>query len=129
MTTPALLGTGPAFPFRPRDGRLAYSSGGDKVRQSIVMILETRPRERIMRPDFGCGLHRFVMRPNDVATRALIRREVEHALDRWEPRIEHVAIDVTAGREPEIVDIRISYRHRRDGSADSFVHPFSLEPA
>lgn len=122
-----VLGAGPAFPFQPSDGRLGYASGRDKVRQSIVMILETSPRERIMRPEFGCGLRRFLMRPNDVSTRALIRREVELALAQWEPRIEQVTVSVTAGAEPELVEIHIGYRHRRDGSPDSFVYPFYLE--
>lgn len=127
MSAPTVLGTGPGFPFQPSEGRLGYVSGSEKVRQSIVMILLTRPRERIMRPDFGCGLHRFLMRPNDVATRALIRREVEQALSRWEPRIEQVEVEVAPGPQPEVVHIRISYRHRRDGSPDSLVVPFSLE--
>lgn len=122
-----LLGSGPAFPFQPTDGRMSYASGRDKVRQSIVMILETNPRERIMRPQFGCGLHRFLMRPNDLATQALIRREVEQAIARWEPRIEDLEVTATTGAEPELVEIRIGYRHRRDGSADSFVYPFYLE--
>lgn len=127
MSTPDLLGAGPGFPFAPVGGRFAYQSGRDKVRQSIALILETEPRERVMRPDFGCGLRRFVMRPNDAATRALIRREVEQALDRWEPRIDDLTVTVEAGAEPEVVEIAVSYRHRLDGSPDSLVFPFYLE--
>lgn len=127
MSLNDVLGAGPAFPFLPVEGRLPVATGREKVRLSIQMLLETRPRERIMRPDFGCGLDRFLMRPNDVATRALIRREVDAALARWEPRIEAVEVSVVAGPEPEIAEIRIAYRHRRDGSSDSLVYPFYLE--
>lgn len=127
MSAINLLGVGPGFPFAPVDGRLGLVSGRDKVRQSIALILETEPSERVMRPDFGCGLRRFLMRPNDAATRALIRREVELALDHWEPRIDDLDVTVVAGAEPEVVEIAVSYRHRLDGSPDSLVFPFYLE--
>ena len=54
------LGRGWDFPVRPdpRAGALAYTGGPEKVRQSIGIILDTEPGERIMRPTFGCGLRR-----------------------------------------------------------------------
>ena len=54
--------------------------GAEKVRQSIWIILDTEPGERIMRPTFGCGLRRYLMKPNTTSTRALIQREVTSAL-------------------------------------------------
>ena len=87
MSTLAYLGRGWAFPVEPgTDGQLDYAYGPDKVRQSIRIILDTEPGERIMRPDFGCGLRRYLMRPNTVATRALIQYDVQLALTNWEPR-------------------------------------------
>ena len=43
------------------------------VRQSIQVILSTRPGEQLMRPDFGAGLERFLHEPNTLTTRRRIR--------------------------------------------------------
>lgn len=100
--------------------------GPDAVAQAIVTILETDPGERVMRPDFGCGLRRFLMEPNSVATRARIQREVLHALELWEPRITVHGVDVVPGDDPATVLIGIAYTHVRDRRPGSVVLPFSL---
>ncbi|HLT36125.1 MAG TPA: GPW/gp25 family protein [Enhygromyxa sp.] len=123
------LGKGLGFPVVPdRERReLPMVEGPAKVAQSILLILETEPGERLMRPDFGAGLRRYLMRPNTAATRALIRREVETALSLWEPRIELRRVEVTAGDDPALVLIAIDYLHKRDRSPANLVFPFYLE--
>src|SRR5712691_11448039 len=89
------LGRGVPFPVRPAgDGRFPYAVGGDKVQQSLRIILDTEPGERVMRPTFGCGLRRYLMHPNTTATRALIQQDVERAIAAWERRIDVQAIEV-----------------------------------
>ncbi|MBB3063127.1 GPW/gp25 family protein [Microbulbifer rhizosphaerae] len=123
------LGSGWNFPVLPStaDRGLVLASGPDKVRQSIWLILETEPGERIMRPQFGCGLRRYLMKPNNSATRALIQNDVMRALSLWEPRIKLQQVDVEPGGDPSMVLIRIHYIHTRDGSADNLVFPFYLQ--
>ena len=123
------LGRGWDFPVRPdpRAGALAYTRGPEKVRQSIGIILDTEPGERIMRPTFGCGLRRFLMKPNTTATRALIKQEVERALAAGEPRIKVNAVVVEPGDDPALVLIQIFYAHLRDGRQDNLIYPFYLE--
>jgi Bacteriophage baseplate protein W len=129
MTTLNFLGRGWSIPLRPdeRRGQFEYESGPEKVRQSIAIILDTEPGERIMRPTFGCGLRRYLMKPNTTATRALIQRDVAGALRLWEPRIEAQSVTVTPGDDPALVLIEISYIHKRDGRQGNFVYPFYLE--
>lgn len=123
------LGRGWSFPVTPAPGAraLPFAEGAEKVRQSIVLILETEPGERIMRPEFGCGLRRYLMKPNTTAVRALIQREVEVALVTWEPRIRVRSVRVEPGADPSRVDIAIDYVHARDRSPGSLVYPFYLE--
>ncbi len=122
------LGSGWGFPVRPgTDGALPVVGGPDSVARSLVLILETEPGERIMRPGFGCGLRRHLMKPNTVATRALIRREVERAVVRWEPRIELESVAVEPGDDPALVLIRIAWVLARNRSPGNLVYPFYLE--
>ena len=129
MNTLSFLGRGWTFPVRPDDRRnqLEYLGGPEKVRQAIEIILDTEPGERIMRPTFGCGLRRYLMKPNTAATRALIQREVTAALQAFEPRIDLESVQVTPGDDPSLVLIEISYSHKRDGRKGNFVYPFYLE--
>jgi len=129
LTVRNFLGAGWHFPVVPEatSHELKYLEGPDKVRQSIWIILETEPGERIMRPQFGCGLRRYLMKTNTAATRALMQHDIERALTLWEPRIRVEEVSVTPGDDPSLVLIHIHYTHVRDGSPGNLVYPFYLE--
>lgn len=124
---PAFLGRGWRYPVLPREGDLEYAEGAEKVRQSIWLILDTEPGERIMRPTFGCGLRRYLMKPNSSATRAMMQRDVALALATWEPRIVLSSVSVEPGEDPALVRVHVSYTHVRDGRPGNLVYPFYLE--
>jgi uncharacterized protein len=128
MSSLTHLGRGWRFPVQvePTVRGLQYAAGTEKVRESIWIILDTEPGERIMRPTFGCGLRRYLGEPNTVAVRALIRYDVERALAAWEPRIQVTSVDVRPGAEPSLVEITISYLHVRTNRPDNIVYPFAL---
>ncbi len=122
------LGRGFAFPVRPSPtGTLPWRSGRDKIEQSIRIILETAPGERVMRPTFGCGLRRFIMQPNTPATRTQIAKEVQRALVDHEPRINVTKVQVLPDQDPALVLIHIAYTIARTSRPDNFVFPFYLQ--
>jgi uncharacterized protein len=93
----------------PRGG-IAMVEGDESVRQAILLLLSTMPGERVMRPEYGCNLHRLVFAPNDDTTAGLAIHYVRRALERWEPRIEILKLD--AGRNaqiPTLLDINLQY--------------------
>jgi uncharacterized protein len=111
------LGTGWAFPLETAvTGGFDWRSGPALVRQSILIILDTEPGERLMRPDFGCGLRRYLMEPNTPSTRAAIGREIEAGLRAWEPRVLVGSVDVANTDDPSAVLVSISYTLLRDQS-------------
>ena len=72
-----IIGRGWPFPIRPGpDGRMAFLGGEDKIRQSIWLILSTAPGERLMLPEFGCGIHDLVFQPNTAALRGRVQRQL-----------------------------------------------------
>jgi phage baseplate assembly protein W len=127
-SAPSFLGQGWAYPVVPvAAGNLAYAAAADKVAQSIWIILDTDPGERIMRPTFGCGLRRYLMKPNTSAIRALIKHDVELALANFEPRIQLTDLQVDPGDDPALVLIRIAYVNVRNNLPGNLVYPFYLE--
>ena len=106
------LGQGPGFPPRVgADGRLAWSSGEDNIRDSIRVILMTEPGERLMREEFGCGLRSYLFEPNTVATHQRIREDITRSLDLWEPRIAVEEVNVeTDADDSRRVTVTISFR-------------------
>ena len=127
-TGSSFLGQGWRYPLVPVSaGYLDYAAGADKIAQSIWIILDTDPGERVMRPSFGCGLRRYLMKPNTSAIRALIRHDVELALTRSEPRIKLTDLQVTPGDDPALVLIRIAYVVVRNNAPGNLVYPFYLE--
>lgn len=92
-----LYGRGLAFGIGlSPDGTVASTSGPENIRQSLEIILSTEPGERIMRPNFGCGLREFVYEPNTAATHRLIEERVVRAVQRWEPRVRLESVVVRA---------------------------------
>lgn len=90
-----LFGRGTAFPPHiNEEGRINWSVGDQNIRESIRIILLTEPGERVMLPDFGAGLKRFLYQPNTVTTHRLIEEAIVQSLDQWEPRIEVDSVDV-----------------------------------
>lgn len=121
------LGQGLGQPVAPGGGRLPLVAGPEKVRQAVFTLLDTDPGERVMRPDFGCGLRRYLMHPNNPATRAAIEREIAQALGRWEPRVKLLEVAVTPTEDAALVLIEIHYAHVLDARQDVLVYPFYLE--
>lgn len=107
-----LFGRGLAFPPRVgSDGRIQVSAGAENVRQCIRVILLTEPQERVMLPQFGGGLGRFLFRPNTPATHRLIEEAVRESLGRWEPRVRLVSVSARSDPgDPRGVLIDILYR-------------------
>lgn len=121
------LGTGWAFPFAiASSGAVAVAADDEDIRQAIRIILGTTPGERVMRPDFGAGLHALVFEPINTTTRALAKHHVEQALVKWEPRIDSITVTVTDDARLGRLMIDINYRVRATNVFYNLVYPFYL---
>jgi uncharacterized protein len=121
------LGKGWGFPVRQDDQTgVAISYGEESIRESIWIILATAPGERVMRPDFGCGIHRWVFELNDAATLGQVAKDVREALTRWEPRIDVLDVDTEEKGRGEVLFINIHYRVRSTNNFFNLVYPFYL---
>lgn len=123
------LGRGWAFPVvAGPDGRIPPVEGEKAIEQAIEIILGTSPGERVMRPEFGCGIGELVMEANTAQLHGRVQVRVRDALVRWEPRID--VLDVRVESPPEqkhVLLIRIDYRVRANNAFFNLVYPFFLQ--
>jgi phage baseplate assembly protein W len=121
------LGVGWKFPLQVTPGgQIARAGYEQRVEESIYLILSTSQGERVMLPDFGCGIHDLVFAPNNAMTLTLVVQMVRQALVAYEPRID--VLDVTAETAPEqpnLLLIRINYRIANN-ALGNLVYPFYI---
>ena len=127
--TNEFLGVGWQFPVGlDADGQIAVARYEESIRQAIWMILSTAPGERVMRPDFGCGIHDLVFAVNSAGTAGHVASVVRQALLQWEPRIDVLDVSASAdASQPTLLRIEIAYQVRTTNNRFNLVYPFYLE--
>ena len=120
------LGKGWKFPVQvDGSGRIALSRFEDDIREAVRIILLTARGERVMRPEFGTGLHNFVFETMSVTNIGTIQAAVQNALIQWEPRIELLSVSVEADQgEVGKLLINIDYEVRATNTRFNLVFPF-----
>ncbi|MBI4576613.1 MAG: GPW/gp25 family protein [Planctomycetes bacterium] len=100
----------------------------ENIEESIRLILGTAPGERLMRPEFGCAIHDLIFAPNNAHTHGLVKFYVKEAIQRWEPRVQNVTVDVRAdGHDLSRVVVDVGYRVIATNNVFNLVYPFYLE--
>ena len=126
------LGVGWSFPVGlqtegENQGEIQLAAYEESVRQSILIILGTAKGERVMRPDFGCGIYNLVFEVNSASTASRIAQSVRESLLQFETRIDVRGIQVQPSNGGELLLISIDYEVRATNNAFNLVYPFYLE--
>ncbi len=108
----ALLKT-TSFPLRKGPaGYFATDTGPDALSGIIEQVLGTVPGERVMRPTFGCDVHRHLFAPADQREAALVRSDIADAIAKWVPWIVvpggAQGVDVTI--DGHVIDYVVRYQ-------------------
>ncbi|MFD2171190.1 GPW/gp25 family protein [Tumebacillus lipolyticus] len=125
----SFLGRGWKFPVEvdQTTGRIVMSEYEDDIAEAVRIIVWTAKGERVMRPDFGCGIHDFVFETTDTTTLSLMEAAVEEAIMQWEPRVHEVEVKIT---EDDIdmgkLSISVSYMVRTTNNLYNQVYPFYM---
>ena len=124
------LGVGWKFPPQvdPVTGRMQVSGYEDNVAESVRLILSTRKGERMMNPEFGCGLFQYLFGEAHYTTLVQMEREAQDALIRWEPRIRDITVQAQVDQgDPSRVNLYIQYWVRSTNNPFNLVYPFYLQ--
>lgn len=120
------LGKGWKFPVEVNrvSGALEDASYEDSIAQSVRIILGTARGERVMRPEFGCGLKSYAFTQMSYTVLSEIERDVQSSLGAWEPRITD--IEVKCHADGAVLYVDVSYVVRSTNSTYNLVYPFYL---
>lgn len=123
------LGVGWKFPVSVDEttGRIKTVSYEDDIKEAIKIIMLTRKGERMMMPEFGCGIQDYVFEVMDMAQIARMEQEILRAIIMWEPRIIDPAVHVTVDKNHEgRLNINISYVVRSTNNPYNLVYPYYM---
>lgn len=94
----SFLGTGWSFPVQflksPDNCGAAMVSDVPDIEQSLVLLLSTRPGERVLRPDYGCALEDMMFEQLDEGLISFIREMITNAILFYEPRVDLQEVDI-----------------------------------
>jgi phage baseplate assembly protein W len=109
----------------PKTGRLQLVEYEPDIRQAIEILLKTARGERVMRPDFGCGIYDLVYDVMDVAMLTRVESEVRDALIKYEARVEPIDVSVDPLYAADgMLLVEVEYRVRLTNQTGNYVFPF-----
>lgn len=130
MSSKSFLGRGWSFPpeFK-RDIKTAIMLEDEEdIRSSLMVLLSTRPGERVMDPGFGCNLDELMFSPLNLTNKTYVIDLIKTAILYYEPRIDVKKIDIDPINENEgVLLINIEYVIRTTNSRMNIVYPFYKE--
>lgn len=128
----SFLGRGWAFPpsFNHERGTVEMAEDEQDIEESIAIIINTIPGERIMLPEFGCHIRSYVFESNDATYMSMLKDAIYDALLYYEPRIKDISIEIepnnprTDPQKDGYVIIRIAYGIIITNTRNNMVIPF-----
>lgn len=125
----SFLGKGFKFPVQVDEitGKMKTSSYEEDIKEAIYIILMTKKGERVMNPNFGCGVHDYAFGTMDYTSLNMMERAVREALTFWEPRITDLNVNLEVHEEKEgCLFIHIDYVVRSTNNPYNLVFPFYM---
>ena len=93
----------------PMSGDVGKKTGAAAVKGAIVSILKTNYNERLFDPEFGTDIRGSLFEPMNPLTEQRMKKKVEVALARHEPRAEVLGITVKAQEEQNRYEISVVF--------------------
>ena len=88
----------------------------ESVKNNIRLLLKTERGERLMQPNLGLGLRRFLFEQINQDTNILIENEIVDTFERWLPFVDLKELDVNTSptnTDRNQIEIKITFSIRR----------------
>lgn len=122
----SFLGTGWSFPPEfSRRGQVHMVSAEEDIHQSLRILLGTTPGERVMQPNFGCGLKSLLYASINESTVTEMKDLIERAILFFEPRVSVSRIQVDSAQACDgRLDFQIDYTVISTNARHNIVYPY-----
>lgn len=125
----SFLGVGWSFP--PGFSDVSYQntmvSAEKDIQQSLMILLGTTPGERVMHPEFGCGIQKLVFEPISNSLFTKIKDLVEQAILLFESRIKLHKVEIEHNNKiVGTIYISLDYTIKAVNTRQNLVYPFYL---
>lgn len=97
------------FKPHPVTGDLIVKSNDAAIKQSVVNLLLTSKGERPFQSNLGSNLRKLLFENLDVATASLIADDITNTLDRYEPRVSILQLDIDVNFEDNGFDVDMEF--------------------
>ena len=98
-----------SFFANPMSGDVGKKTGADAVKQALIAILKTNYNERLFDPEFGTDIRGSLFEQMNPITEQRMRKKIEAAIARHEPRAEVLGVSVIAQEEQNRYEISILF--------------------
>ncbi len=109
------------FPFAiSSSGGVDTIDGDERIKALIAQVLLTSPGERVMEPEFGCGLLQTLFEPIGPVTTATLQYRIRRALNRWLGeliRVTDVQVDDGVALGEGYLEVLVAYEVREQPRA------------
>lgn len=95
--------------IKQQDGDIKQDSDVDAIKNSISNICNTRKGERRMLAEFGCDFDSYLFEQMTESTAYNVGRELNYAIERWEPRVIISDINVIANLDDNAYYVNITF--------------------
>ena len=93
----------------PMSGDIGKKTGASAVKGAIVSILKTNFNERLFAPEFGTNIRSLLFEQMNPITEQRMKKEVEAAVARHEPRAEVLGVSVKAQEEQNRYEVSVLF--------------------
>jgi len=98
------------FKKHPVTNDLVVSRDASAIKQAIVNLLLTNKGERAFNPGYGSNIRRFLFEPLDFGTAGQIQGNIINTVNKFEPRISIVTLDVLPNYDTNGFDVEMVYK-------------------
>ena len=110
----------------PMSGDIGKKTGAAAVKGALVSILKTNFNERLFAPEFGTGIRGLLFEPMEHKTEQRIKKEVESAVARHEPRAEVLGVSVKAQHDKNRYEVSVVFNVASEAETKKLTRYFDV---
>jgi len=119
------IAIGVSLPFNAPGVFYSTYTTKDQIKSNLVNLLLTSVGERVMNPNFGCELKRFVFEGINENNISDLKISINNSISLYIPEITVSSIDVISNKDSNLIDITVSYVLNISNNADQVTVQFN----